>query len=326
MAKRFDTTVPPFAKPPMGGLRAMFSRFTALIGSLVKLTAAERDLDGYTDQDPALAAYTGAVDIARAQTLTHCAALIAGATVDEMAHGMQIAARMVRTVLTTDKPSEVAMIRNICVMRNDTILFPLYRPDRPRYNALLDTAFDALTAYILLPGAVTMGNHGVAPVLSDNVDVAHTEMSRRFISLVAAMDQFVRADQMIQRRLAGDVRTPQFTSAMVGAEDALTAMHDALHHVMAVDLLRPEDGALWEMGYALHSLLGQEDDEARVFLFGTLIDHQVNFMVGGSHAVARRTRQLQTEFFILLTELMQLQDFGGPGPDDDGTFGPMMAA
>ena len=326
MAKRVDTTVPLFTEPPMGGLRAMFSRFTALVGSLVELTAAERDLDGYTDQDPALAAYTGAVDIARAQTLTHCAALIAGATVDEMAHGMQIAARMVRTVLTTDKPSEVAMIRNICVMRNDTILFPLYRPDRPRYNALLDTAFDALTAYILLPGAVMLGNHGVAPVLSDNVDVAHTEMSRRFISLVAAMDQFVRADQMIQRRLAGDVRTPQFTSAMVGAEDALTAMHDALHHVMAVDLLRPEDGALWEMGYALYSLLGQEDDEARLFLFGTVIDHQVNFMVGGSHAVARRTRQLQTEFFILLTALMQLEDFGGPGPDDGGAYCPMMAA
>lgn len=182
---------------------------------------------------------------------------------------------------------------------------------------------DALTAYILLPGAVVaLGNHGVAPVLSDNVDVAHTEMSRHFISLVAAMDQFAHADQMIQRRLAGDVRTPQFTSAMAGAEDALTAMYDALHHVMAVDLLRPEDGALWEMGYALYSLIGQEDDEACVFLFGTLIDHQVNFMVGGSHAVARRTRQFQTQFFSLLTALMQLEDFGGPGPDDGGAYGP----
>lgn len=326
MAKRVDTTVPPFTEPPMGGLRAMLSQFTALIGSLVELTAAERDLDGYTDQDPALAAYTGAVDTARTQTLTDCAALIAGETVDEMAHGMQIAARMVRTVLTTDKPSEVAMIRNICVMRHKTVLFPLYRPDRPNYNALLDTAFDALTAHIVLPGAVPMGNYGVAPVLSNNVDVAHTEMSRRFISLVAAMDQFVRADQIIQRRLAGDVRTPQFTSAMAGAEDALTAMQDALHLVMAADLLRPEDGALWEMGYALFSLIGQEDDETRLFLFGTVIDHQVNFMVGGSHAVARRTRQLQTQFFSLLTALMQLEDFGGPGPDDGGAYGPMMAA
>jgi hypothetical protein len=326
MAKRVDSTVPLFTEPPMGGLRAMFSRFTALVGSLVELTAAERDLEGYTDQDPAIAAYTCAVDTARTRTLTHCAALIAGETVDEMAHGMQITARMVRTVLTTDKPSEVAMIRNICAMRNDTILFPLYRPDRPRYNALLDTAFDALTAYILLPGAVTLGNHGVAPVLADIVDVAHTEMSRHFISLVAAMDQFVHADQMIQRRLAGDVRTPQFTSAMAGAEAALAKMHDALHHVMAVDLLRPEDGALWEMGYALYSLIGQEDDEARLFLFGTVIDHQVSFMVRGSHAVARRTRQLQTEFFILLTALMQLEDFGGPGPEDDGAFGSMLAA
>lgn len=31
MAKRVDTTVPLFTEPPMGGLGAMFSRFTALI-------------------------------------------------------------------------------------------------------------------------------------------------------------------------------------------------------------------------------------------------------------------------------------------------------
>ena len=120
MAKRTTTTTPSFTEPPTASLRAMFARFTALVGSLVELTSAERDLGGYQGQDPALSAFTGAVDTARSQTLTHCAAVLAGETEDEMAHGMQTVARMVRTVLTADTFSEVAIIRNLLAMLHPT--------------------------------------------------------------------------------------------------------------------------------------------------------------------------------------------------------------
>lgn len=321
MAKRIDTTIPPFTEPP---LRAMFVRFTALAGSLVQLTSAERDLGCYQGHDPALSAYTDAVDAARAQALTHCAVILAGETEDEMAYGLQMATRMVRTVLTTETPTEVAMIRNILAMRHDTVLFPLYRAGLPRYNGLLDTAFDALAAYIALPGPRReMVDHGE---MSCSATVAHTGMSRCFTALLGAMDRFVSADQMLQRPVAGDVRAPQFTIAMASAEDALTAMHDALHQVMAADLLRREDRALWEMGYGLFSLIGLEDDDARLFLFHTLVDYQPEFMVPGAHAVARQTRQMQVRFFKLIADMMQLQDFGGPGPDGDGACGPALAA
>ncbi len=321
MAKRIDTTIPPFPEPP---LRAMFARFTALVGALVQLTSAERDLGGYQGQDPALSAFTDAVDTARAQTLTHCAVILAGETEDEMAYGLQMATKMVRTVLTTETPIEVAMIRNIVAMRHDTLLFPLYRAGLPRYNGLLDTAFDALAAYIALPGP---GGEVVDhEEISCSATVAHTGMSRCFSALLGAMDRFVRADQMLQRPVAGDVRAPQFTSAMASAEDALTAIHDALDQVMAADLLRREDRALWEMGYGRFSLIGQDDDDARLFLFHTLVDYQPQFMVAGTNAVARQTRQMQTRFFKLIADMMQLQDFGGPGPDGDGACGPALAA
>ena len=321
MAKRIDTTIPPFTEPP---LRAMFVRFTALAGSLVQLTSAERDLGGYQGQDPALSAFTDAVDTARAQTLTHCAVILAAETEDEMAYGVQIAAKMVRTVLTTEKPTEVAMIRNIVAMRHDTLLFPLYRAGLPRYNALLDTAFDALAAYIALPapGGEVVDHEE----MSSSATVAHTGMSRCFTALLGAMDRFVRADQMLQRPMAGDVRTPPFGLALQRSEAALTAMHDALHQVMAADLLRREDRALWEMGYGLFSLIGQDDDDARLFLFHTLVDYQPQFMVPGTHAVARQTRQMQARFFKLITDMMQLEDFSGPGPDGNGACGPALAA
>jgi hypothetical protein len=80
------------------------------------------------------------------------------------------------------------------------------------------------------------------------------------------------------------------------------------------------------MGYALYNLIAKDDDEARLFLFETLIDYQSYFMVQGNHAVARRTRAMQARFFNLVTAMMSLEDFGGPGPDGDGACGPSLAA
>lgn len=319
MAKRTLTTTVPLTEPP---LRAMFARFTALTASLVQLTEAERDLGGYDAQDPALSAFTDAVDAALAATLKHCAVILAGETDDEMAYGLQMTAKFVRTVLTTDQPTEVSIIRNLLAMRDETVLFPLYRPDHPHYNSLLDRAFDALAAHIALPGPAA----ATCPEMAGTASVAHTEISHAFNSLLGAMDQFVRAEQPLQRQVAGDVLADRFGVAMQEAEAALKGMNAALYRVMAADLTRDEDQALWEMGYALYNLIAKDDNEARQFLFETLIDYQSYFMVQGSHAIARRTQEMQARFFRLVTAIMSMQDFGGPGPDDDGACGPSLAA
>jgi hypothetical protein len=319
MAKRTTITTSPFTEPP---LRAMFARFTALTASLVQLTETERDLGGYDGQDPALSAFTGAVYAARAGTLTHCAVILAGETADEMTYGLQMTAKMVRTVLTTDKPTEVSIIRNLLAMRDETVLFPLYRPDHPRYNSLLDRAFDALAAYIAQPGSAG----AACPAMAGTASVAHTEMSHAFTSLLGAMDHFIRAEQPLQRPVAGDVRADRFGIVMQEAEAALKGMNAALYRVMAAVLAREEDQALWEMGYALYNLIAKDDDEARQHLFEILIDYAAHFLLQGNHAVARRTREMQARFFHLVTEMMSLEDLGGPGPDGDGACGPSLAA
>lgn len=327
MAKRIDNTVPPLTEPPVGGPREMFARFTALVGSLVELNSAERDLGGYQGQDPALSAFTGAVDTARAQTLTHCAVTLAGEAEDEMAHGMQTVARMVRTVLTADTFSEVAIIRNLLSMRNETVLFPVFRPGHDRYNSLMDRAFSALASYIALPGTGTAAaDRGLMAGLSERTNVAHTAMSRNFTGLLGAMERYIRAEQPLQRQLAGDVRAEAFTRSMEQAEATLKALHDALHDVMVADLVRREDGALWELGYALFTLMAKDDDADRAFFFDTIMAYQPGFMVPGSRAVARRTREMQAQFFTLVDAMMSLEDFGGPGPDGDGACGPALAA
>ena len=319
MANRTFSSTSPFTEPPM---RAMFGRFTALVGSLVRLTDAERDLGEYDGQDPAMSTLTDAVDAARTATLTHCAEILAGETADEMLHGLQMTAKMVRTVLTTDKPTEVSIIRNLVAMRHETVLFTLYRRAHPRYNRLLDRAFDALAAHIAQPGPAGAAGR----VMAGAAFVAHTEMSYAFTGLLGAMDQFARAEQPLQRRVAGDVRAEPFGSAMQDAEAALKEMNAALNRVLAAALTRREDEALWEMGYALYNMIAKDDDEARQHLFETLIDYQAHFMVRGGHAVARRTREMQNQFFHLVTAMMSLEDFGGPGPDGDGACGPSLAA
>jgi hypothetical protein len=327
MAKHIDNTVPSFTEPPTGGLRAMFARFTALVGSLVELAAAELDLGGYDGQDPALSAFTGAVDTARARTLSQCAVTLACETEDEMARGMQTVARMVRTVVTTDKPSEVAIIRNLLSMRNESVLFPLFRPGHDRYNALMERAFTALASYIAPPGTGTAGaDRGLMAGLPDGANVAHTAMSRSFTGLLGAMERYIRAEQPLQRPFSGDVREESFGHAMERAEAALKALHGALHDVMAAELVRREDGALWELGYALFNLMAKNDDADRAFFFETIMAFQPGFMVPGRHAVARRTREMQARFFSSVAAMMALEDFGGPGPDGDGACGPMLAA
>lgn len=137
MADRMDTTDLWLTEPLLRGMGGMILRFAAAVRSLIVLTAAERDLGDDADQDPAFAAYTGAVDAARARTLAHAEALAAPDAEGSMARGMQIVAQMIRTVITTDAPSEVAMIRNISAMRGKTVLLPVFRYHHPQYNALM---------------------------------------------------------------------------------------------------------------------------------------------------------------------------------------------
>jgi hypothetical protein len=267
------------------------------------------------------------VDAARARTLAHCAVFIACETDDELVRGLQSVTKMIRTILTSAQTTEVAMIRNILAMRHATVFFAVYRPGHPRYNGLLEQVCDALESHIALPrtgGSAADFSQMMEP--ADGTIMAHTGMSRAFTTLLGTMDRCVRAEQPLQRAVAGDVRADPFGLAMQDAEAALTDMHAALHQLLAADLVRREDRALWETGYALWSLLSKTGDEERLFQFETLVKHQPRFMVPGAHAVARRTREMQAEFFSLAAELMRLEDFGGPGPDGDGACGPALAA
>ena len=137
-----------------------------------------------------------------------------------------------------------------CAMRR--LLFGLYRAGLPRYNALLDTGVRrARSPY---RAARDRGRRGRAcgewwgspPARA----LAHNGMSRCFTGLLGAMDRFNSAQtRCSSARWRGETsgRGPS-GSRWQRSEAALTAMLEALHEVMAAELNRCEDRALWEMG------------------------------------------------------------------------------
>jgi hypothetical protein len=80
------------------------------------------------------------------------------------------------------------------------------------------------------------------------------------------------------------------------------------------------------MAIALKALLSSECNEDRGYLADTLMQHAQLLEVQGAHPTMQAVRRVQQRFFRGCTILMSMQDFGGPGPDDDGACGPALAA
>lgn len=316
MAKRFGTTLSSIPEPLMLSSPALSARFTALTGALAHLLAAAQMADskgaaGATASDLAAAIET---------VVMRCDPLLEATSADPRMHGVDILARMIRTVLVADDPTQVGMIRNILVMRHQTVLFTPLLSGSDRHKARMDAAFDDLAMYV----AVT--HPRASATLPPQAAVAHTAMTLRFISLMRAMDRSIQAERAIQRPVTGDVLAAHFTANMDRAEQALGDLTAATVAVLAEEMKRPEDRVLWEMGFLLKILLDLSGDGTRQRLFEIVMDYQQAFEAEGDHAVAQHVRRMQRGFFKLCAALLELEDFGGPGPDDLGVCAPELVA
>ena len=101
------------------------------------------------------------------------------------------------------------------------------------------------------------------------------------------------------------------------APDARDALLASLTAVIELPEDLPTDRVLRLMAMALKTLLSIECDEDRVYLADTLIQNAQLFEVRGAHPTMRAVRRVQQHFFRSCAVLMSMEDFGGPGPDDD---------
>lgn len=331
----------------VGGFNAthspVLSRFALLHAALPALIEAERALDGYAGQDPALQMFTDAVDEARAALLSHGRALAAAAVTDPRDHALRRVAGLVRTVVLSDNATEVARIRDVITKRRWAFRTPPsneghdhgHTGDDAPYTALVTCALDALVTYIDLPEPLECGQDAavVAGPASPGVprrlashSQAHTPMSVQFTALLRALTVFLQAEAPLQRSVAGDVLSARFGAALCEGEAAQVRTHRELGALLAMSPRHAEDRTLWDMGFFLHSLVGTEDDMERRALFDVVQANFSLFEAQGTHAVACQTRRVQSVFFQLCARLMDLEDFGGDGPDGSGAFGQVQAA
>ena len=166
-----------------------------------------------------------------------------------------------------------------------------------------------------------------APAASVGADVplAHTSVSRAFAGLLRDLDACIDAEAPLQRGVA-DVFAPGFDAALAKAETARAHLMARLDHLIDLPAQRAADRPLRLMALFLRTLLSVENDGDRAYIHATVAQHAHLLDVAGAAPSARMLRRLQRHFFRSCDALMRLEDFNGPGPDDDGNGGPVMAA
>jgi hypothetical protein len=172
---------------------------------------------------------------------------------------------------------------------------------------------------------MTKSNHITPNVRFEGITAAHTAVSYRFTEVLRSLDDCIAAERPLQRGVA-DIFGTSFDTTLAEAEMARESLLANLTAVIATPEERNTDRSLRLVAMALKTLLAIECDEDRIYVFGTLMRHAHLLEAQGRHPAIKAVHRMQRRFFTLLTELMQLEDFGGPGPDDGGAYGPMMAA
>lgn len=160
---------------------------------------------------------------------------------------------------------------------------------------------------------------------NEGITVAQTAVSYGFTELLRSLDACIAAERPLQRGVA-DIFAANFDTALTEAEQARDALLASATAVIEVPEELPTDRVLRLMAMALKTLLSIECDEDRVYLADTLLQSAQIFEVRGAHPTMRAVRRVQQHFFRSCAVLMSMEDFGGPGPDDDGACGPMLAA
>ncbi len=149
MAEAFPSTNKKFPEPPAAAasVTALFVGFVATLPALIQ---TERDLCGYSGQDPAVDRWITAADAALAQTRAACEAMITAPAIDEAERAFQAVARLYMRVIRSADPEEVAGIRANVRLRRWAWLVPGDDAGSRELNIWISAALDALETWLAL--------------------------------------------------------------------------------------------------------------------------------------------------------------------------------
>ncbi|RID89667.1 hypothetical protein D2N39_22000 [Gemmobacter lutimaris] len=124
--------------------------FTAFLGTLPRLLEDERDLCGYSGQDPAVDLWIRAADASLAATKAACAAVLAATAVGEANRSVQRVAQLFMDVIESADPEEVADLRANARLRRWAYRVPGEIAGAHQVNLQVDMALDGLESWLAL--------------------------------------------------------------------------------------------------------------------------------------------------------------------------------
>ena len=136
---------------PLGS--PLLSLFATFLGTLPRLIADERDLCGYSGQDPAVDAWIRAADVSLGATKTACAAVLAAPAAGLAELNLQRVARLFRDAIRSADPDEVARLRAHARLRRWAYSIPAEIAGAGTFNAMIATALNQFETWLALEDA-----------------------------------------------------------------------------------------------------------------------------------------------------------------------------
>jgi hypothetical protein len=137
------------ASRPLPTSSPVAQRFRGVLHAMDDLIAAERDLDGYCGQDPALDAWIRDAECARRTTLDAIKELGALPTHGNGDAQLLRVARLFRMVMVSDDPGQVAHLRTLAADA-DRFLLPWGTPLNFKLNQLILAGLERLERFAAL--------------------------------------------------------------------------------------------------------------------------------------------------------------------------------
>ena len=153
------TSVPTIPSPKTEGFTAahgapsLTSLFATFLATLPRLIEAERDLCGYSGQDPAVDAWIRAADVSLGATKAACAAVLAAPAAGLAELNLQRVARLFRDAIRSADPDEVARLRAHARLRRWAYSIPAEIAGARAFNVMIDEALNQFETWLALEDA-----------------------------------------------------------------------------------------------------------------------------------------------------------------------------
>ncbi|MFP7675520.1 hypothetical protein ACG74X_19410 [Marivita sp. S0852] len=153
-------------------------------------------------------------------------------------------------------------------------------------------------------------NSNITPVAALKADIPHypTPLASAFAALLPALDSHIEAERDIEDV---DIWNPAFRAWLTDAEVAFEAVTTNLFTVLATDVIAEDDKPLKRMAMLIEAMIGSEEPEMYMHLYGLLPRFEHLFHCNGSGPAAQERTLMLTQARSQIDTMATLLTYDG---------------